>query len=304
MSFSSRLKDDICRINISDTCCIISELIAIIRVNGFLTFRPENKNIRITTENASLARRIFVIAKEILGINPEISIRKARKLKKQNVYIILLPKERVFADVVKKIYSNEKEQDIRQLADKDCCKRAYLRGAFLGGGSISNPERTYHLEIIAYSEKVAQEIMDVMHNFDFNAKLIKRKNNYVVYIKEGENIADFLKAIGAHTALIKFENTRIVKEMRNNVNRVVNCETANLEKTVNASMRQIEKIKRIKESMGFEKLSRGLREIAELRLEYAEASLKELGEMLDPPVSKSGVNHRLRKLEKIADQLG
>lgn len=150
---------------------------------------------------------------------------------------------------------------------------------------------------------LATEVSDLMDSFKLHSKVTKRKGNYVVYLKEGENIVDFLNIIGAHSALLELENIRILKEMRNNVNRIVNCETANLQKTVDASVRQVENINYIKEHLGFDKLPENLREIAKMRLAYSDATLKELGEMLNPPLGKSGVNHRLRKLDKIAESL-
>jgi DNA-binding protein WhiA len=187
------------------------------------------------------------------------------------------------------------------LLKKTCCRRTYLRWAFLSGGSVSDPEKTYHLEINNHKPDYANEIGRVMNTFGLHARLIKRKGNYVIYIKEGEDIVDFLNIIGAHNALLELENVRILKEMRNNVNRIVNCETANLEKTVNASVRQVENIKYIRDNIGFERIPENLREIAEVRLEYSDSNLKELGELLDPPLGKSGVNHRLRKLDIIAE---
>jgi DNA-binding protein WhiA len=182
-------------------------------------------------------------------------------------------------------------------------KRAYVRGAFLGGGSISNPERTYHLEFVTHSEEYALDLCKLINSFGLNSKVIQRKNSFIIYIKEGEQIVDLLNILGAHTSLLELENIRIMKEMRNNVNRLVNCETANLSKTVNAAVRQVESIKLIQNQIGLKRLPKNLREIAELRLNYPDESLKELGEMLDPPVGKSGVNHRLRKIEKIAEEL-
>jgi DNA-binding protein WhiA len=187
------------------------------------------------------------------------------------------------------------------LIKKVCCRKAYLRGVFLGGGSISDPEKTYHLELVTNNENFAEDIKELLNHYELGAKVVVRKGNYVVYIKEGEHIVKFLSIIGAHNALLSLENVRIYKEMRNNVNRIVNCETANLDKTLNAASRQIENIRYIKNTIGLEKLPAGLAEMAELRLRYKEASLKELGEMMSPAVGKSGVNHRLRKLDQIAD---
>ena len=185
----------------------------------------------------------------------------------------------------------------------DNIKRAYIKGAFLGGGSISNPEKTYHLEFVTHSEEYAQDLSKLINSFGLNSKVIQRKNSFIIYIKEGEQIVDLLNIVGAHTSLLELENIRIMKEMRNNVNRLVNCETANLSKTVNAAVRQVESIKLIQNSIGLQRLPKNLQEVAELRLSYPDESLKELGEMLDPPVGKSGINHRLRKIEKIAEEI-
>jgi DNA-binding protein WhiA len=167
---------------------------------------------------------------------------------------------------------------------------------------VSDPEKTYHLEIAVRHEDYARLVDSVINSYGLRSKVIQRKGNFVAYLKEGENIVDFLNIIGAHSALLKLENIRILKQMRNSVNRLVNCETANLDKTVNASVRQLSNIKFIQESIGLEKLPKSLQEIARLRMEHTEASLTELGAMLDPPLGKSGVNHRLRKLEKIAEE--
>lgn len=168
---------------------------------------------------------------------------------------------------------------------------------------MSNPEKAYHLEFVVNSLELAEELKELINSYGLTSKVIARKNSHIVYLKEGEQIVDILSIIGAYNSLFEFENVRIVKDMRNNVNRLVNCETANLSKTVNAAVRQVESIKLIEKEIGLKRLSKPLRDIAELRLEYPDESLKELGEMLDPPVGKSGVNHRLRKIEKIADEL-
>lgn len=182
-------------------------------------------------------------------------------------------------------------------------EKAFIRNAFLASGSICDPQKAYHLEIVCHDRALADELCKVLKKFELMAKTVKRGNKEIVYFKEGENIADFLNIIGAHNSLLALENVRIYKDMLNNINRVVNCETANLEKTLNASVRQIENIKFIEKTIGLKKLPQKLREIAEIRLEYVDANLKELGEMLTPPLGKSGVNHRLKKLDKIAEDL-
>jgi len=285
--------------DVEDSCCSISELAAVIRTSGVIKFiSPDEMNIKIVTENAAFARRVFSLIKKLCNISPEVIIRKSKKLKKHTSYIVVVTAAmgaKKLLDIV------NRPADESGIIKGVCCKKAYLRGAFLAGGSISDPEKTYHLEITNHSLDLAVELNKLMNTFDLNPKIVKRKGSYVSYLKEGENIVDFLNIIGAHSALLELENIRILKEMRNSVNRIVNCETANLEKTVNASLRQVENIKYIRDNIGFENLPENLREIAEIRLKYNDANLKELGEMLNPPLGKSGVNHRLRKLDRIAE---
>lgn len=184
-----------------------------------------------------------------------------------------------------------------------CCRRSFLRGAFLATGSISDPEKSYHFEIVCATMAKAEQLRAIMATFDIEAKIIRRKRYFVVYIKEGSQIVDILNVMEAHVALMNLENVRILKEMRNSVNRRVNCETANINKTVSAAVKQVEDITYIRDTVGFGKLAEGLEEIALKRLEHPEATLKELGLMLNPPVGKSGVNHRLRKLGSIAEAI-
>jgi DNA-binding protein WhiA len=267
---------------------LLTELAAVIKISGMMLKASNGDvSIRIVTENAAFARKVFSSFKKLYKVFPQVSIRRNRKLKAHISYTVTIPALTI------NINLNDSE--------KVCCKKAFLRGAFLSGGSISDPEKTYHLEITSHTQELANEVCEVFSSFDLNAKVISRKGSFVTYIKEGEDIVDFLNIIGAHNALMELENIRILKEMRNNVNRAVNCETANLEKTVNASLRQVENIKYIKEKVGIGSLPENLQDIAELRLEFSDANLKELGEMLSPPLGKSGVNHRLRKLDRIAE---
>lgn len=184
-----------------------------------------------------------------------------------------------------------------------CCRRAFLRGAFLAAGSISDPEKFYHYEIASTARAKAEQLQSILATFDVEARIVQRKKYFVVYVKEGNQIVNLLNIMEAPVALMELENIRILKEMRGSVNRQVNCETANINKTVSAAVKQIEDIRYIRETIGLEKLQESLYDIAKLRLERPEATLKELGEALDPPVGKSGVNHRLKKLSILADEL-
>ena len=191
-----------------------------------------------------------------------------------------------------------------QLLSRTCCKRAFLRGAFLASGSISDPQKSYHFEIVCQEQQQAQLLQELYHAFELDAKIVQRKKYYIVYLKEGAQIVDALNVMGAYVALMNLENVRIFKEMRGSVNRIVNCETANINKVVGAACRQVEDIRYIQSKVGLDELPPALREMAQIRLEYPDSSLKELGELCDPPVGKSGVNHRLRKLGEIARKLG
>jgi cell division protein WhiA len=308
MSFSEAVKSEMCRIGNKTRSCMYAELAAVLRISGTVKVSEDGEaDIRVSTENAAFARRLFSFFRNICGCCPEIVIRRSNKLKKHILYLVAVPAaknpwkllEAAGMKDTKPKCGNLKDFPLRSAG----CKKAFLRGSFLAGGSISDPEKTYHLEITCHGKAIARQVSCILKNFGLNPKSICRKGNTVIYLKEGENIVDFLNITGAHASLMEFENIRILKEMRNNVNRVVNCETANLDKIVNASVRQIENIRLVIEKAGFGSLPESLRQVAEVRLEYPDISLRELGEMLEPPLGKSGVNHRLRKLDKIAENL-
>lgn len=311
MSFSSKVKGEICRYTELTAEEALAELSAIMKVSGTLSFSGKSINFRVTTENPASARLVFTILKEYFKIHARLMVKKSNSLKKNNLYMVMITEEMGVKELLSKAGILKEEEGLfsldysinKELLTSEESKRTYIRGAFIGGGSISNPEKTYHLEFVTHSLEYAEDLKELINEFGLNSKVIQRKSSYIVYLKEGEQIVDLLNIIGAHSSLLELENIRIMKEMRNNVNRLVNCETANLSKTVNAAVRQVESIKLIQREIGLARLPKNLRDIAELRLNYPDESLKELGEMLDPPVGKSGVNHRLRKIEKIADEL-
>lgn len=311
MSFSAKVKGEICRYAEISREEALAEISAIMKVSGTIAFSGKGLAFRITTENPASARLIFTLLKEHFNIHSKLMVKKSNSLKKNNIYMVvideamgvreLLEETGIFRDI-DGVMSLDYGIEPSMVGDENT-KRAYVRGAFLGGGSISNPEKTYHLEFVTHSEEYAIDLSNLINTYGLNSKVIQRKNSHIIYLKEGEKIVDLLSILGAHTCLLELENIRIKKEMRNNVNRLVNCETANLSKTVNAAVRQVESINLIKSSIGLQRLPKNLQEIANLRIDYPEESLKELGEMLDPPVGKSGVNHRLRKIEKIAEEI-
>jgi hypothetical protein len=311
MSFSSNVKDELSRQISSGRHCQIAEISAIISLCGKIIISTDDKYcIKVHTENVAVARKYFTLIKKTFNINTEISIRRNVYLKKSRTYSILIKghedSERVL-NACKLIENSEIKENLSIVSNliiqKSCCKRAFIRGAYLAAGSISDPEKFYHFEIVCTSKRKAVQLQEIINYFDIEAKIVQRKKYYVVYIKEGAQIVEILNVMEAHVSLMNLENVRILKEMRNSVNRQVNCETANINKTVSAAVKQMDDIKFIKEHMGFEGLSEGLEDVARIRLEYPEATLKELSALLNPPVGKSGVNHRLRKLSNLAQEL-
>ncbi len=311
MSFSTETKNELTRIISENDSNNLAELAGIIRLAGSIQIAGYGKlNLKVTTELSAIARKAFKLLKHNFGINTTITVNKNQMLKRNSSYVLMITSEMGAENLLKTTGILERCEGFRTsntvpyhlLNDSEDIK-SYLRGAFLGGGSISDPGKTYHMEFVANNEEYANSLRDLVNGLGFNSKVVARKSNYVVYLKESEQISDLLSTIGAHSALLSLQNTKIVKAMRNSVNRIVNCETANLSKTVNAAVRQIENINYIEEHMGIKNLPDNLQVIARARVEYEDLTLKELGEMVNPPISKSGVNHRLRKIEEIAESL-
>lgn len=312
MSFSSDVKEELSRQASTARHCQIAEIAAIVSMCGQVSISSEGKySLKIQTENLSVARKYFTLLKKTFNIDTEVSIKQNTYLKKARIYLVVVKNHEDTIRVLQAAKLIGQDGEIREnlslhdnlVIQKNCCKRAFIRGAFLAAGSISNPQKSYHFEIACASEKKAEQLRDIINSFEVEAKIVQRKKYHVVYIKEGCQIVDILNVMEAHVALMNLENVRILKEMRNSVNRKVNCETANIHKTVSAAVKQIEDIEYIQAKIGFESLGEGLADTARLRLEHPEATLKELGMMLNPQVGKSGVNHRLRKLSTLAEDL-
>lgn len=309
MSFASEIKKDLARIKSESKKCQKSELSGIIRTSGQIHLRGNNKtDLTIKSENPAVARLVFSLLKKTFGIRTEIEAVKNFRNKKKHFYIIKINDS---TELLEKLYIFDNSQGYYQISNQihnklledRKVKRTYLRGLFLGGGSVNDPNKSYHLEVNVHNEVFAKALNRLMHSFDLNSKVIQRKDTFVIYIKESAHIIKFLNLIGAHKALLEFENVRTLKEIRNKVNRIVNCETANLTKTVDAAMRHIASIDVIEAIKGLDYLGDQLKELAILRKKNREASLSELGEMLSKPLSKSSVNYRLKKIEKIAKEL-
>lgn len=306
MSFAAEVKKELTGLAVQKNLAQ-AELAALIRMNDSLSLNNHQFVLNVQTENAAIARRIFTLLKEHYGVRSELLVRRKMKLKKNNVYIVRLKQEtqKILLDLDimdGAMFQSHISNEIKQSEKKT---RAYLRGAFLASGSVNNPETSrYHLEISSIYEEHNQDICDLLNQFDLNARTLERRNGYITYLKGAEKIADFLTLIGATNSMLKFEDVRIVRDMRNSVNRLVNCETANMNKTIDAASKQIENIHFIEATVGLQSLPEKLQEIAELRIQNPEISLKELGEMIPSgAISKSGINHRIRKINDFADNL-
>lgn len=288
MSFSTEVKEELERTLPGSRHCQLAELAAILHFGCGLEEKAEGeKEIVLHSENQMVVRKYFTLLKK--------------------TFIIGTGTKKILQAV--KIYSGENQvRQLNEIVDSvllksSCCKRAYLRGAFLCVGSMSDPQKSYHLEFVCEWEAQALQIQEVLKSFELDVKIVRRKKYYVVYLKEGSGIIDLLNIMGAHVSLMNMENFRIEKEMRNSINRQVNCEAANITKTVNAASKQIEDILYLQKHYGLSNLPENLQEMAQVRLAHPESSLQELGNCLNPPVGKSGVNHRLRRLSEIAERV-
>ncbi|MCR5640208.1 MAG: DNA-binding protein WhiA [Lachnospiraceae bacterium] len=288
MSFSGDIKAELFEVLPKSRHCQIAELSAYASFLGNFHKKDEKLRFTLGTENPNVQRKCFTLLKKLdtitrydAGVIEEDAPKMRQMLRMETG---MSPVDGL-------------------LLQQPCCKRSFIRGAFLATGSMSDPNKAYHFEIVCESEPQATQLQDVMNAFDLDAKIVERKNHFVVYIKEGEQISTVLGLMGANRGVLDFENVRVMKDMRNAVNRKVNCETANISKTVNAAVRQLEDIRYIEEVQGLDTLSPNLQEIAQVRLENPDTPLKDLGNLLNPIVGKSGVNHRLRRISEIADRL-
>ena len=311
MSFSSEVKEELARQNSKGRHCQLAEIAAILGFLGRMEQSAEDWTLAIHTENISLAKKYYTLIKDTFGLSGTLEVRQNAYLHKGRTCVVSVTGREAVQKVLMAVKWMDKDGTYirgQELVDgilvkNACCRRAFIRGAFLASGSMSDPEKSYHFEIVCPNMEKAKQLRDIVNSFSLEAKIVQRKRCHVVYLKEGAQIVDMLNVMEAHVALMNLENVRILKEMRNSVNRQVNCETANINKTVNAAVKQVEDINFIKKTAGLETLSENLRKMAELRLQFPEAALKELGSMLSPPVGKSGVNHRLRKIGDIAEEL-
>lgn len=311
MTFSSSVREELAHINIEKKCCALSELAALIRTSASVEILQNSKLcIRFDTENPPTARRIFNIIKFLYSDLCEVSARKIDKLRNGHSYMIRLKNHDNVLKMLKdtgmmkdneNIFSMSKDIPKDMLISR-CCTKAFLRGCYLGCGSMSDPKKSYHLEFSVHEETVAKSICSLLHVFELNARITRRKTMHVVYIKEAENIISLFSLIGAHSSLLKMENILILKNVYNNVNRAMNFENANSNKSIDASQNQIKNIKKLESAGKLKLLTPSLRQAAELRIEHPEFTLSELSEFLGG-ITKSGINHRLRRINEIADKI-
>jgi len=299
MSFTSVVKDELSKLE-DDEMTRISELSGIIHSSATI-----NDNIVITTENNSVARRIFSLIKDIYDVHPKITVRKGYNYNKKMMYILEIKSKK---DLILSTLGIDKEEPEGFILADDELSRVYLRGVFLMNGSINDPKTSrYHLEFNLSNEKYSYYLSNLLNEYNLNSKVLHRDNNYMVYIKEAEKIGDFLRLIGAFNAVLYYEDIRIYRDHKNMTNRLNNCEQANVDKSIESANSQVKDIELIKEKASLDLLSDNERIVAEYRLKYKEASLLELSQIIsletEKPITKSGVYHRMNKIQKLADKI-
>lgn len=305
MSFTAEVKDELSRIEPTCSRCDRAELSALIRIEGTLSISGEGPRLELATETASVARTAIRLLHSVYELATNLTVRRSILHKTHN-YLITVPSQIGLTDALHDMGILGKEGfegGIRpELVRDACCAGAYLRGAFLGGGYIADPRGAFHFELAGPSEELIAACLELMREHGMRARYIRRHNMYAIYIKGIEQITAFLAFVGAHQSALAIENARVIKSVRNDTNRRVNAEIANQLKTTRASMQQIECIRRLVGQKGIEAIPESLREVALLRLKHPDASVKELGELADPPLSKSAVYHRMRRIAAMIDR--
>lgn len=303
MSFSTEVKNELFQMIPKARHCRIAELAAAIRFIGEVSITDKEKKITLQTENVTLAKKYYTMLKRTFEGNVMLNIRGRAGAGKLHQYRIVIKDAKLVEELLSYAKLENDTKFRQEVLKKECCRRSFIRGAFLANGSMSNPGKSYHFEIVCRHETQADNLCRLICQYGISAKVIQRKNRFVVYIKESEGIIDVLNVMEAHKASMELENVRIIKEMRNSANRQFNCDAANINKMVQAATKQLDDIHLIQETLGLDNIPPALQEMALIRMEYPDVSLQELGNYLDPPVGKSGVNHRLRKLAALADDI-
>jgi DNA-binding protein WhiA len=308
MSFAVGVKDDLMRVLSSKACCRQAELAAYLRLSGNVRLSEGELSLSMRMENTAVARRIFMLAKEC-GLSTQLTMLRKARIKKKSLFSLRIPPQEELATFLNSLgladengrWQGFASVPTAQLINNDCCKRAYLRGAYLAAGYISRPQGAYHLEFCLPDLRLALFMQKLLADFSIRAKQARRKGLIILYLKEAEQISLLLNIMGSHRSLLEFESLRVDKDLRNQVNRLVNCDKANVDKTVTASLKQIERLRLIEAELGINALKPSLKEVALLRLQHPEASLSELSDLSG--LGRSAINHRLRRLLEIADEL-
>jgi len=305
MSFTAEVKEELSRVEPGKLCCQKAELAALVRIEGTLHIAgPERFQLELATETAPVARKMVKLLHRLYGLKTEITVRRSI-LHKTNNYLIAVVDQARLPQALNEIGILDDSMNLTtgilpRVVRRNCCAIACLRGAFLGGGFVADPHGDFHFELTADSRQVAEDLSMLMRRFEIQSKVSQRRELYTAYLKGAEPIVMFLALAGAHSALLRTENVRVVKSMRNEINRLVNAETANLSKSADASLEQIEAIELLDKIVGLENLPPALRDLGYLRLENPDVSLRELGELAEPPLSKSAVYHRVRRIADLA----
>ena len=312
MSFTSKVKTELADRISNAKHCRVAEIAALISMCGNVSIdENDNYTVYIQTDTEVTAKKFRELLWKSFHIDTDVEEKDKQLSHSKKTYIVEIKNNADALEVLKatKIMNSQSEIEEQmninknEIIKKDCCKRAYLRGAFLAAGSISDPEKSYHFEIKCTNENKANQIVDILKSFDVDAKTLNRKNKFIVYLKDSEKVVDALNIMEAPIALLEVETIKIDKQMSNKINRQMNCDQANINKTVNASRRMIEDINYIEEEVGLSYLPEKLQQIARIRVENPDASLQDIGDMMVPSLGKSGVNHRLRKISEIAENL-
>ena len=310
MSFASDVRGELARTPMEDACCARSELTAALLCANAITWRGRKRYaVTLTASEASTVRRYFAMLKRFYGIIGQIRALSRDTLNNQTRYQLVIPEEEAYGLLqALELLEEGALFDLRTLPVDEtvrysCCKKAFVRAAFTLCGAISHPDRDYHIEIAAPNEALAGFIVQQLNAFEIEARVSLRKSKYVVYLKRAEDISDMLSLLGAGKAMMAFENVRVKKEVSNRVNRQLNCDNSNINRSMNAAEAQIRDIRYIDAELGLDKLPRTLRDMAYTRANNPEMPLAELGELMDPPLGKSGVNARLRRISAIAEKL-
>ncbi len=306
MSFATETKNELSRVETEKKHCQLAEIAGFLRVNGSIGLVGMGKfKIVITTDNPAVTRHYKKLIKEYFNVDMELLIVEAAALKKGHIYRLTIEPNMRSESILRETGILLVREGNNFISDgifdgiirNKCCRKAYLRGIFMGAGTVSDPDKSYHLEFVCHSENLAKDLKKLINTFvDLTAKIVKRKGRYVVYMKNSQYISDTLAIMGAHAKVLAFENVKIKKELLNETIRITNCDNANTDRAVDAAGKQIAAIKKLKEKGLFEGLPKKLQEVAELRLENPDMSLAQLGEMLSPPLKKSGVNNRMKRI--------